>query len=201
MKLDPSSLRITERQVEDFFYQDPQSVCSNRFYIEKWIKRQYRVPSGIVDLLGITSSGDLAVVEIKNVEVDSRAVTQVCRYAKDIEGICGAFNEREATDNGVWMATDVVKILVGPSVSDSVFRECEACGVIYLEFSINMTVDVNSILWSSDFLEDRKRYYGALSQDQELKQGIRDCYETRKRNGALFMWKTEDSQAAEGDPS
>lgn len=185
MKLDLSSLRLTERHIEDALHGDPHLVCSDFFRIERWVKRQYKVPSGIIDLLGVTSGGDLAVVEVKNVEVDSRAVAQVCRYAKDVGDILSVFDAEEIS-KGRWPQTTVRKILIGPSIPEVVFRECEACHVTYLEFSVNISLGIDGMYWPREFMEQRDREYKILADDPEMAKSVQECYEISAGYKAVF---------------
>ena len=77
----------TEHQIEDYLYSHPQAIRGLNQVI--WIARQFRVPSGIIDLLGLAQSqftGDwsVGVFEIKKDAIKSQAILQAQRYAADI---------------------------------------------------------------------------------------------------------------------
>lgn len=74
-----------ERELEDWLYKNPSAIG-----ISQWIGRQIDLPSGRLDLIGINSSGCVVVVELKAVPIDSSAILQCCRYAKDIAHIWGS---------------------------------------------------------------------------------------------------------------
>ena len=79
----------SEKFLEDYFYSTPDAVRVSPYYdgkIDRWFGRQVEVPSGIIDLLGISGS-NLAVVEIKNDAIKATALTQVMRYKSDIQYI------------------------------------------------------------------------------------------------------------------
>ena len=89
---------LSESDLEDYLFNHPEAIntLSGR-KVTGWLARQFRVPSGIIDLLGyVDYAGDkpwIVVVELKSVPMTANAITQVCRYARDVYKI---LRERDA---------------------------------------------------------------------------------------------------------
>ncbi len=130
---------LSERDLEDYLFTHPGAIRTYFGSDISWIARQFRVPSGIIDLLGytITNTGGRpwpVVVELKSVPISSAAITQVCRYSSDVyNAICLCdpelycdFGERET----------VFKIVIGPggSLSNELLYEANALNVSLFTF-------------------------------------------------------------------
>lgn len=83
-----------EKDIENYVYSHPGKITTWGYVVEKWIARQFRVPSGIIDLLGYAKTTYLEqptyfplVLEIKNHPIKSKDLAQVCRYAQDIDDV------------------------------------------------------------------------------------------------------------------
>ena len=82
-----------EKDIEDYVFQRPRLITNWGFNVRKWIARQYRVPSGVIDLLGFAKATytedrfNPLVLEIKNGSIKSKDLAQVSRYAYDIDRI------------------------------------------------------------------------------------------------------------------
>lgn len=154
MKLDVSKMNLTERDIEDWLYENPNQIMTTWGVIEKWIGRQYQLPSGIADLVGIIEGGIVAVVEVKNVPINKAALTQVCRYAADIQEI---LNWKPDYPNEAMRGLNhVEKMVVGPSIDDQTFMEAEALDVDIHEFAPRLEIDLDRIAWTD---ETRQSYY------------------------------------------
>lgn len=53
--------------------------------IDQVFASQYKLPSGIVDVIGTSKPGYMRVIELKKFEIDAKTVTQVLRYISDLE--------------------------------------------------------------------------------------------------------------------
>ena len=96
--------QILEKDIEGYLENNPQAL-----EIERWLGRQVDVPSGIIDLLGTRRTHgllNLVVVEVKRTTVNQEALTQIARYAKDMEEIV------KKLDYGYFYGVDVEKIIV-----------------------------------------------------------------------------------------
>ena len=119
-----------ERDIESLLYSRPDLLPPLWFSgggVSRWLARQYSVPSGRIDLLGIAEFSDhksLVVVELKSGMIDSRAVAQVCRYANDLQHILDAICSRV---DGLLTEADstVHKVLIGESVDRKTYFEAE----------------------------------------------------------------------------
>lgn len=157
MNIDPSKVNLSEKDIEDWLFDNPKELG-----IEKWIGRQFDVPSGRIDLLGIWETNFVGisipvVVEVKNVTVDSFALTQVCRYAKDIEEILITRDEWMEREEKPW----VRKIVVGKeSVDNRIMFEAYALNVDIHTFSVQFKLDISGeYKWSSEArVEQNLRY-------------------------------------------
>ena len=151
MKIDISRVNLLEKDIEDWLYENPGAIPArfgeNR--IVQWIGRQYSLPSGIADLVGIREDRRIAVVEIKNVAINKAAVLQVCRYHNDIQHIVS--NRMEYPHSYNWNEPLVDMILVGPSIDDQTFCEAQAIGVEVITFSASVEIDVSRLRWSHEY--------------------------------------------------
>jgi hypothetical protein len=130
--IDPRKVQLAEKDIEDWLYENPQSLG-----VRKWIGRQFHVPSGIIDLLGVNEYNYPVVVEVKNVEIDADAILQVCRYAKDIQGIVS-----EKTNDGPFFY--VTKIVVGRGgISSELQYEANAVNVAVMSFQVELSLSVS----------------------------------------------------------
>jgi hypothetical protein len=138
MNIDNDKVMLTEADIEEYFFHHPEKISfpwSEEPGITEWIGRQYRVSSGIIDLLGMNKFGGVAVVELKNVPLESKHLAQVARYAQDIEDAC--------TFNGLYLP--VWRILIGRDWRDSHFlEEADAIGVSVMTFEYTVTMKTHS---------------------------------------------------------
>lgn len=159
MAFNIARLNLSERDIEDWLYENPQSVSlkNELFVVDRWIGRQYKLPSGIADLVGWTSSEHIIVAEIKNVPADGKAIAQVCRYAHDIANIAQRhWGYHWVNDVGPY----IPKVVIAPSFdSMTTYFEAEACGVFLLEFSVSLTVNTNESYPKSEADGDRLGNY------------------------------------------
>jgi hypothetical protein len=151
--------KITERDIEYCLWESPWQCKSSYGIIYKWIARQYRVPSGIIDLLGVTEWGNLAVFEIKNVPIDSKALAQVSRYALDIENILEIFCDNED------YRPKVGRVVVGELPKErKLYYEAESMHILLYTFDkLTGSIDGNWILNQSWM--DLQTQYIELSTD------------------------------------
>lgn len=162
--IDPSKINLAEKDIEEYLWQHPRIVSSAHWRVERWLKRQFRVPSGIIDLLGVSSDGNFVVVEIKNTPIDGRAVAQVCRYAHDIYCVIDTVAAVEPD----LLDLVCIKVVIGPSLEDVTLAECEACDVEPFCFTVRFHIDIGTVIWSPEHLHWRDAEYMALSEDDDL---------------------------------
>jgi RecB family endonuclease NucS len=160
-----SKVNLAEKDIEEYLFQNPFAVrvARTEHYVDHWIKRQYQLPSGTLDLLGVTALMDFVVVEVKNVAIDSAAVTQVNRYGYDIWNILVPMIKKKAGDR--IYRPNVHRILVGKSIDSKTMREAEAAGVEINVFSVNLKLEVNNYGWSEEFHNARSHQYAQARQD------------------------------------
>ena len=161
MQVDPRKVNLAEADIEQYLFENPEYVHFDETYVDRWLKRQYHVPSGVIDLLGVTADGHLVVVEIKNLELRPDAIAQVRRYAFDIDHIILEMNGRNARQ--------CYAVLVGPSVDTHTFRECEACHVHVCCFSVSFSLSVQNLIWLPETIAARRAQYEDLAQDSVLR--------------------------------
>ena len=138
MNIDPKKVQLSEKDLEDWLYEN--SSAFNYYGIKpitKWAARQFSVPSGVIDLLGINDAGQFSVVEVKNVVLTSSCLTQVCRYAHDISEIC--FRSIDG-----WREEEISKYLVGPYIPDADFLvEANALNVDVMQMQITFSAKLS----------------------------------------------------------
>jgi RecB family endonuclease NucS len=166
MIIDESKVNLLEKDIEEYIFCNPNVILTAWGHIDKWIKRQFQVPSGIVDLLGVTQGGALAVVEIKNVAIDANALTQVCRYAYDLERVVSwlkTYHENHEND-----FPEIIKIVVGRSIETRTMREAEALNVNVYCFEVKLELSADRTYWTSEFERNRESQYEELSNDKSI---------------------------------
>lgn len=149
MNIDISRLNLSEKDIENYLWEHPDEIGYNSrsgpgAYVTHWIGRQIEVPSGIIDLLGVLSTGQPVVVEVKNVPLEGRAVAQVVRYTHDIYcTVSSRYNK---------CAGDTVKsILIGTSIDNKTTHECIASKVIPMVFSSTMSLEITQIEFNREY--------------------------------------------------
>jgi len=151
MKIDISKVNLLEKDIEDWLYANPESVPSSYLGgdITKWIGRQYTMPSGIADLIGVRENGMVVVVEVKNVPINKAAVLQVCRYQYDLKCIISErMDYLHLTDGNEPL---VEMVLVGPSIDAQTFAEARAVNVTVHTFEVSFKVEVSSLSWGDEY--------------------------------------------------
>lgn len=151
MKIDISRVNLLEKDIEDWLYANPQSLDQSyeENPIVNWIGRQYQLPSGIADLIGVRQDRKVVVVEVKNVPINKAAVLQVCRYTDDVKHILTSRMDYPHIHN--WNEPAVEMVLVGPSIDDQTFMEACAVNVQTFVFSAQLTLDIGPMQWTSDY--------------------------------------------------
>lgn len=148
MKISETRVNVLECDIEDFLWEHPGEVQfvqdGVRHMVTAWIGRQYKVYTGVIDLLGWTDTGNLAVVEVKNVPISASAITQVLRYWNMLS--------MARKHNGA--KVDIFPVLVGPSIGDDKFTEAFSCGVSYIEFSVDLSLRTRSFVYAKGALEN-----------------------------------------------
>lgn len=166
MLIDPNKVNLSEADIESWLYENPSKLVlvPSYSYVKRWVARQMVVPSGRIDLLGITNNGLPVVVELKNVPIDSAALAQVCRYAYDIENI-GDFRR------------ECIKVVIGKGgIGKSVMHEAEAMGVWAFSFDVHLSASLSSWKFNDEYLKKCKgiaeqiRASGILDVFSEVEQ-------------------------------
>lgn len=162
MIIDPSKVNLSEADIEEYLWRNPEALSVYRLHqVKRWLKRQYRVPSGIIDLLGITDTGFPVVVEVKDDPLQSRDIAQISRYAFDVHNILRD-RIRFTYPDGVF------RVLVGPSIDHTTFRECEAVGVDVVQYQVTLNLSTMHMLWTEEFRQMRTEQWRVLRDDSEL---------------------------------
>lgn len=167
MKIDISRVNLLEKDIEDWLYENPE-VLSDRYDdypIVRWIGRQYQLPSGIADLIGIREDRRVVVVEIKNVAINKSAVLQVCRYTDDMKYILTQRMDYPHVIN--YNEPSVEMILVGPSIDDQTFSEALAVGVRVFSFSAQLNLSIGRMQWTSDYRNRVSEQIDQIAAKQE----------------------------------
>jgi hypothetical protein len=152
MNVDPHKINLSENDLESYLFENPRLVelPYSQEPIKEWFGRQLQVPSGIIDLAGITESNNIAVVELKNSEFKSSHITQVCRYASDIEqamNIAGLIEE-----------PFVYKLLIGTYEPDTqIIKEADSVNVSIFTISVEYDLKIGGRWHFSDKYENECR--------------------------------------------
>lgn len=173
MNVESDRIRMTERDMEDYLFDHPEQL---KGAITHWEARQFEVPSGIIDLLGVNQFGHPVVVELKNVSFESRHLTQVYRYASDIQ----TANEF----NGIF--APVTKILIGPyAPDDKLMIEAVAMQVRIRKFAVDFTMSISGeYYFNQRASEDLETKYRNLANSDEM-QNIHLAYTLAENRNKL----------------
>jgi hypothetical protein len=168
MKIDISRVNLLEKDIEDWLYRNPHALGQEYmgdYVVDRWIGRQYSLPSGIADLIGVGEKNLLVVAEVKNVPINKAAVLQVCRYAADLSDIVGNRDGYHRRDNNDPFY--VKKVLVGPSIDDQTFLEATACDVRVIEFEADLRLTLGALSPTREAYERRQEQLHAISLRDE----------------------------------
>lgn len=168
MFIDASRVAIKEKDIEDFLWEHPSSVNKSNIVVDRWVGRQFDVPGGIIDLLGVTDDNSFVVVEVKNVPIDASALTQVSRYAYDITQIADAIYSEK--DGEMTAPPRVHKIVVGRSIDSKTMYEAKALGIHVIEFDVRVYLCINTsyVNWTDNFIFERSNKLQKLRHDENL---------------------------------
>lgn len=172
MRIPESKVHLQEKDIEDYLFAHPEVIETYGDPVRAWVKRQFEIPSGVLDLLGVTLGGDFLIVEIKNTPIESAALTQVCRYAFDVENIL-----RISVPDliGVYdRPPRVYTLVIGRSIDAKTMREAEALNIVAVSFAVELSLKITGpYRWAESFEEDRRQRYSALSVDLDLTAAVR----------------------------
>lgn len=165
MNIDISRLNLTEKDIEDWLYENPSSITTTWGCVTEWIGRQYHLPSGIADLIGATDGGIVVLIEVKNVPINKAALTQVCRYAADLLDILQWRYDYPNPDlRGL---SYIEKIIVGPSIDDQTLTEAGALDIDIHEFTLSLGVDLGEVSFTSEVTDRLSMQYREIAHRPE----------------------------------
>lgn len=167
MNIDISRVNLLERDIEDWLYENPEALphWEEDNPIARWIGRQYVLPSGVADLVGLRENSKVVVVEVKNVPVNKAAVLQVCRYQNDLKHVLSARTEYPHIYGYNEPLVDM--ILIGPSIDDQTFLEAYALGVEVMTFDVSLALNVSRLKWSSAHRDAVSEQQNAIAERHE----------------------------------
>ncbi len=169
-------MNILERDIESALFANPHllpvaHITGRTFYtMSGWLARQYSVPSGRIDLLGLIKCDFTdpslppyfynpdgityhpLIVELKRGKIDAAAVAQVGRYLNDIRQI---IEEIELTYGVAPTERAAFPVIVGQSVDYHTLQSAAGFGVTLLgydmePFSINGPFTPSAAEWKRD---------------------------------------------------
>jgi hypothetical protein len=164
MNIDINKVNLAEKDIENWLFENPHELgvgYMGEYMVERWIARQYPLPSGIADLVGISGHGLVVVVEVKNVPISKAAVLQVCRYANDLDDISGNRSGYYTLDSN--LRRGISRILIGPSIDDQTFNEAMAVGVEVIAFGVEMNLTLGRYTVDDDAWARREDMIDAIS--------------------------------------
>lgn len=196
MVIDERKVNLAEADIEQWLWENPGAVNVRAgLDVVEWTGRQFKVPSGIADLIGLTEDGDIVVVEVKNGPIAPDALTQVTRYAKDIEDICVAAAYKHKLYDQKFQPI-ISRVVIGKSIDGKTLTEAEAMGIETIAFGLHLHLTLSPLVTSSLELRrhrDRNQEIGEGESGQRLIQ--------RKIFGALHDNGPGNEQDEEADLS
>lgn len=171
MLIDPNKVNLAEADIEEYLWQHPELLVlshpSDRRRVDHWIGRQYEVPSGIIDLWGVTTLSEVIVVEVKKGAINAQAIAQVCRYALDIERVISRF----ATPGNTF------RVVVGTSIDRQAMFECHAAGVDPFIFRVQMHLQLFPQEFSAEVWDQLDERYNELAKSESMQHFQDFCQE------------------------
>ena len=144
------SLLVTPFATEEVFEKtvfDAQDILEDIFFLKRQVKGGNK--PGIPDIIGIDSDGNVCIIEMKNVTVDSSIIPQVLQYA-------------------FWAETN-------PDSIKSIWLECENkpedLPISWEDYEVRIIVIAPSILHSTLDIVDRINYQVDLIEVKRWKEG------------------------------
>lgn len=126
------SILPLEKEVEAAFF---DYVQQDYFQWES-VKRQVKVPLGIIDILGFAKHGGAAVVEIKRGTIDRKTVGQLMGYIGQVNLIIEMVIDKQLGGTGfshIGTQHETCGYLIGKSIDKEAENACKALGfTVYL---------------------------------------------------------------------
>ncbi len=142
---------VTERHIEDCLWETPKDLNDEYMVVEKWIARQLKLPSGILDLLGFirifNGYPGVLVVELKNGPITSSALGQVMRYSADISKVL----EEIELKHGPMGNFHVYRLVIGSSVSTETLQEANSMDVMVRTFKAFIYLECSGVSWTDEY--------------------------------------------------
>ncbi len=183
MIIDERKVNLAEKDIEQWLWENPTLIrFGHNEIVAGWLYRQMSIPSGVADLVGITESNDLVVVEVKNTEIKPDALLQVARYAFDVKVIA----TRSVENQGLWNypIPYVYKLVIGRSIDFKTARDAEATKTFVFTFGVQMSLFLSEDLkWRKQFADQRESEYEAIASDNDIAKAIEMHAERCKATG------------------
>lgn len=168
MQLDPRYFNLAEAAIEQWLFENPTAIPGRHkefSYIERWLARQYALPSGVADLIGVTESNKLVVVEVKASPITKSSILQVCRYAHDVVEIAGMLEGYEFLDPHHRAYLD--KVVIGFEIDQQTLIEAEACEVMAICLVPSLQLHLTVQLFSREWIDERYDENSRISEGEE----------------------------------
>jgi hypothetical protein len=205
-----NGLAPSERHLEDYLWAHPEAFgiievpdYANGDCLEiELLYRQFPLPSGIVDLIGLAAGYQVAIIEIKKGPIDAKALAQLMRYMDDVkaawEQLFLEYCQDQRENYKLLFRRDIVNgsvesqrtrgFIVGSELPDkNLFISAAACGIDFVVYEYDgVKYDLQIVpSWRPRILEmsDNAKSVlasplGALLEDalvSHLKQEKRHC--------------------------
>ena len=177
----------SETDIEEYLWDHPDALSP---YVDRWYARQLRVPSGRIDLIGVTHAKRPVVVEVKKEAITADALAQVCRYSQDIDEAVGYLWDKYSL-LGDFEPTRprVLRVVVGRALTDShLLRAAEGMRVAIFTFEPSLYLNIGQQRWTPEFANERHSAVRELSA-HELFTGALE--EIREYNNSVSVTETD----------
>jgi RecB family endonuclease NucS len=126
--LNRGGVSISEGIVQEWLYERPDLIQGEDLSpVIKWIGRQYKLPTGVADLIGVQENGNISLIEVKRLRITRADIWQVARYASGLERIFNrSYGDRDKK---------VDLILVGSGIGWEILNDARAAGVKVFSYS------------------------------------------------------------------
>lgn len=187
-------MRYNEQDIEDWLWENPQAVP----FVDRWVARQFVIPSGRIDLLGVAKyDKHPVIVEVKRDAITDKALAQVCRYAADFYDAALLLAEHYSVIScSTFEQRNIIKIVVGTGVAGkNTMRAAQGMGVFLVGVSPALSFDTVRWSWTGDEYNRLNQGVGSLAAHEIMTSALK---EIQKENIHLIESLKDDANPVSG---
>lgn len=189
-----------EKEVEAAFFDYLQQTP-----IWEFMYRQVVLPLGIADIVGLCTSGDVYVVEVKRGTIDRKTIGQLIGYIGQVDNAIEMVADSDYVRERFRIEHTVVGHLVGKSIDNDALKACKALGyTVYLYDIEDGKITFNEYVIGNDYLCCSLSENDCSSQLLEISNGVVNWirkYAKYEFGQARYMFEKDSHEVKESAPS